>query len=127
MMFCLTMSLFVTSAFAQLKEVRGVQTRAVQYTEYNEGLRKEVTKWGYELKNENNYSVWVEMELKTNGFPKSESNYNSDRIKEGVRDTKNITLKAGETYVWKCDEKMRVNGRDCHVEFYITYKAYKAE
>ena len=66
-MFCMAMSLFATSAFAQLKEVRGVQTRSVQYTGYDEDNRM-VEKWGYELKNENNYDVWVELELKTTGF-----------------------------------------------------------
>ncbi|MBQ7062357.1 MAG: hypothetical protein IJM88_03595 [Bacteroidales bacterium] len=122
-MFCMAMSLFATSAFAQLKEVRGVQTRSVQYTGYDEDNRM-VEKWGYELKNENNYDVWVELELKTTGFTYG---YSDTKVQSGVRDTKNITLKAGETYVWKCGDRMRFISSDYHEKFYVTYKAYKVE
>lgn len=122
---CFVMSMFASNAFAELKEVRGVQTRSVSYTEYNSNY-KEITKWGYEFKNENNYPVWVEMELNTHGFS---IGYND--VVAGVRDTKNITLKAGETYIWKCGDRMRLpcTGGDCdyHEKFHITYKAYKAE
>lgn len=124
--FCMAMSLFATNAFAQLKEVRGVQTRSVQYTEYDEKQGEEVTRWGYELKNENNYTVWVELELKTHGFTQC---YDKT-IVAGVRDTKNITLKAGETYVWKCGDRMVFwcyGEEDHHEKFHITYKAYKTE
>lgn len=115
------MSMFASNAFAELKEVRGVQTRSVSYTEYDSDY-KEITRWGYELKNENNYDVWIELELKTHGF----DTYRIHVI-EGVRDTKSITLKAGETYIWKCGDRMRFDGSDYHEKFHLVYKAYKAE
>ena len=121
MALCMIVCLFTTNSFAQLKEVRGVQTRSVKYTEYVGD--NEVTRWGYELENENNYDVWIEVELNTNGFTISYS----DEVVGGVRDTKNLTLKGGETYIWKCGDKMRFFERDYHERFYITYKAYKAE
>lgn len=112
--------LFSTNASAQLKEVRGVQTRSVNYTEYKDG--EKIVRWGYELKNENNYDVWVELELKTHGFT-----IDNIEVRTGVRDTKNITLKAGETYVWRCGDRMRFYMNDYHEKFYIEYKAYKKE
>ena len=127
-MLCFAMSMFASNAFAELKEVRGVQTRSVSYVEYDSDY-KEITKWGYELKNENNYSVWIELELQTHGFTRC----GDTNVVAGVRDTKNITLKAGETYVWKCGDRMRFpycygsGYTDLHEKFHITYKAYKAE
>ena len=123
-----------TSAFAQLKEVRGVQTRVVTYQGDKligyEG-RDGKTIHGFEFKNENNYSVWVEAELCTNGY---------GNISAGTYDAKSYTLKAGETYVWKCGDKMlKETGRfyvnwiltsyytDCYENYYVKYKAYKAE
>lgn len=127
LMLFIALSMFVTNAFAELNEVRGVQTRSVSYIDYDSNAHEDVTKWGYELKNENNYAVWLELELKTNGFAYG-SNY---QVVGGVRDTKSITLKAGETYIWKCGDRMRFYeyGRYCdyHDRFHIVYKAYKAE
>lgn len=119
------LGLFSTNVSAQLKEVRGVQTRSVTYNDYEDD--KIVEKSGYELKNENDYDVWVELALKTHGF-----SYESDRnVVAGVRDTKNITLKAGESYVWRCGDRMRFYSYgsyfDYHEKFYIEYKAYKKE
>lgn len=121
------LGLFSTNASAQLKEVRGVQTRSVKYTEYTDG--EEIVRWGYELKNENNYDVWVELELKTPGFSFPYNNgWKTGEVIGGVRDTKNITLKAGETYVWRCGERMLFGDwGDCHEKFNIVYKAYKKE
>lgn len=107
-------------AFAELKEVRGVRTRSVSYVN-----NKGITQWGYELKNENPYDVWLDLELKTDGF----SFVYNEHVRGGVHDTKSITLKSGETYVWKCGDRM-MHGRpesDYHEKFYIIYKAYKAE
>ena len=126
-MLFIALSMFVTNAFAELNEVRGVQTRSVSYVEYDSEEKKDVTKWGYELKNENNYAVWLELELKTNGFTQG----NNNQVVGGVRDTKSITLKAGETYIWKCGDRMRFYEYggycDYHEKFHVVYKAYKAE
>lgn len=119
-----------TSAFAQLKEVRGVQTRSVKYStdkKYYDlfGEKEWVNSLhGFEFKNENNYTVWVESELSTNGFT-----YDYDEYAEGVRDTKSFTLNAGETYIWKCGNKMlsRSGDKDLSGKFYVKYKAYRAE
>ena len=120
------LGLFSTNASAQLKEVRGVQTRSVKYTEYIEG--EKVERRGYELKNENDYDVWLELELKTSGYDytywdKYDASYKKGKVIAGVKDTKNITLKAGETYVWKCGDRML----ECPNAFYVEYKAYKKE
>lgn len=120
-MLFVAMSMFASNAFAELKEVRGVQTRSVSYVEYDSNYQ-EITRWGYELKNENNYDVWIELELKTHGF-----SLDYDQVRAGVRDTKSITLKAGETYIWRCGDRMRFYNCDYHEKFHVVYKAYKAE
>lgn len=135
LLFCVIINLFSFNAFAQqLKEVRGVQTRKVTYTEYVNG--EKITKKGYELKNENNYDVWVDMELKTLGFKdKLDDFYRTYGIDvpSGTYDKKSITLKAGETYVWKCYGSTNVqDSREGYHynyfdNFYLEYKAYKAE
>ena len=108
------------NAFAQLKEVRGVQTRVVRY--YDTDRARELH--GFEFKNENNYSVWVEAELVTSGFT-----VNYSKIDKGIVDTKSFTLKPGESYVWKCGAKM-LHGTydsDRHEYYFVQYKAYKAD
>lgn len=115
------------NAFAQLKEVRGVQTRVVRY--YDTDRARELH--GFEFKNENNYSVWVEAELCTNGYYYG----GMDRPKAaGTYDTKSFTLQAGESYVWKVGDRMYwecgyVGGQYCdyYEEYYVKYKAYKAD
>ena len=110
-----------TNVFAQLKEVRGVQTRVVEYRN-NEGEDRH----GFEFKNENSYPVWVEAELCTNGFVYQGLNGFDHHYDAGTYDTKSFTLKASESYVWKCGDKMMVWG-DKSNQFYVKYKAYKAE
>lgn len=120
-----------TNAFAQLKEVRGVQTRMIKYDSSNSYYDFYGDKhWsnslhGYEFKNENNYAVWVEAELCTHGF--THFNGRSYDIHEGTRDTKSFTLNAGETYIWKCGNRMLWGDEDISGKFYVKYKAYKAE
>lgn len=121
-----------TSVFAQLKEVRGVQTRVVGYQDYDINYKViGYNRHGFEFKNENNYTVWVECELHTNGYT-----YRGEEIKPGVYDTKSFTLNAGEVYVWKCGKKMLYTdsgpygdkyGYDMYENYYVRYKAYKAE
>lgn len=111
-----------TNVFAQLKEVRGVQTRMVEYRN-NEGKDRH----GFEFKNENSYPVWVEAELCTNGFEYGVPTY---VIKKGTYDTKSFTLNAGESYIWKVGDKLihySYYEYDLHDEYYVRYKAYKAE
>ena len=117
----LLISLFSLNCFAQLKEVRGVQTRLVKYDSSSQP-----NKYGFEFTNENNYTVWVEAELHTHGFT-----YSGIDVQRGVRDTKSFTLKPGETYTWKCGDKMQFSSygsySDYHEKFYVKYNAYKAE
>ena len=114
-----------TNVFAQLKEVRGVQTRVVEYRN-----DRGVDMHGFEFKNENNYPVWVEAELWI--YPYSYGGYydNEAKVEESVRDTKSFTLYARETYVWKCGNTTYnapgVN-HDGYKKYYVKYKAYKAE
>ena len=96
--FCIAGSLFA------LEEVRGIQTRLSKYD-------CDSCCYGFELTNENQYSVWVETELY----------YKNDR-NDRVSDTKNITLKPGETYLWKNDL-----GCSSYYKYYIKYKAYKKQ
>lgn len=109
-----------TNVFAQLKEVRGVQTRMVEYQTDEYINRVGYTRHGFEFKNENNYSVWVETEL-----------YDSDGK---IVDTKSFTLNAKESYVWKVGDKFlhirilgSVDKEDQYDQYYVKYKAYKAE
>lgn len=112
-----------TSVFAQLKEVRGVQTRVVKYQNNNGSERH-----GFEFKNENNYTVWVEAELCTNGF---EVCFGNEVINRGTYDTKSFTLNAGESYIWKVGDKFFYkccgDWGDFYDRYYVKYKAYKAE
>lgn len=110
------------NSYAQLKEVRGVQTRVVTY--YDTDKKRELH--GFEFKNENNYSVWVEAELVTQGFTVGYYGYDN-HINKGTRDTKSFTLKPEESYVWKCGAKMYWSGSDFYDRYFVQYKAYKAE
>ena len=116
--------LFALPSWAQLKEVRGVQTRTVTQTVIKDNQRIETH--AYEFTNENAYPVWVEAELCTHGFT-----FNSHEIVGGTRDTKSFTLKAGESYVWKCSDRMLFwsygSWSDWSEKFFVKYRAYKAE
>jgi hypothetical protein len=125
------MCLTSTNVFAQLKEVRGVQTRMVEYQSNESKGDVGYKRHGFEFKNENSYSVWVEAELCTQGFYIG----NGDNVNAGTRDTKNFTLNAGETYVWKCGDRMiwewkgsnYYDPRDFSDRYFVKYRAYKAE
>lgn len=114
------------NAFAQLTEVRGVQTRVVEYKSDNyDNYDLHGKRHGFEFKNENTYPVWVEAELCTNGYWKGE-------IRAGTYDTKSFTLQAGESYVWKVGDKMIkfLTGSayyDKSDQYYVKYRAYKTE
>jgi hypothetical protein len=137
--------------FAQLYEVKGVETKLVVYdgSEYKvEAGRsqsgnshyKYSTKWfGYSFYNMNSIPVSVEAELYY--------------LHEGqsLVTTKNFNLKPGETYIWKHEnmDSFKVNYEDCvtlfcyndwteskkepnypnygdgRITYYVKYKAYK--
>lgn len=118
-----------TNAFAQLKEVRGVQTRVVEYQSDQYYQRLGYERHGFEFKNENSYPVWVEAELCTNGFSYT---YGGVQRDAGTYDTKSFTLNAGESYIWKVGDKLLrcevgYNYYDYYDNYYVKYKAYKAE
>jgi len=114
-------------AFAQLKEVRGVQTRMVEYQsdEYRNSIK--YTRHGFEFKNENNFSVWVEAELWMCPYTINDGRRDEKEMRESIIDTKNFTLYTGDSYVWKCSDKMYDNDQSKKEQFYVKYKAYKAE
>ena len=118
------------NTFAQLKEVRGVQTRMVEYQTEKYIDKLGYTRHGFEFKNENNYTVWVEAELCTSGYvvPKM---YHDSKFPEGVYDAKSFTLKAYEHYTWKVGDRMVKYGMGVYWDksscYYVRYKAYKAE
>ncbi len=108
-------------AFAQLKEVRGVQTRMVEYQSDDYRNR---TRHGFEFKNENNFSVWVEVELWMCPVTINVGSRDEKEMRESIIDTKNFTLNVEDTYIWKCSDKMDQYEKE---NFYVKYKAYKAE
>lgn len=120
-----------TNAFAQMKEVRGVQTRMVEYQSNEKAYGVDYSRHGFEFKNDNSYPVWVDVELWIYPYNYYDNGYKS--VQESVRATKSFTLNAGETYVWKCgDQILGAPGMSsarslCHEKYYVKYKAYKAE
>lgn len=127
LMFCMAMSLFATNAFAQLQEVRGIETRRVVYDgpryEYGISTSYYSTKYyGFEFHNSNSIKVSVDIEI-----------YRKADGKEILVATKSITLKPDETYTYK-QENDSAYHKDgyCNVcgsaEYYIVkYKAYKLQ
>lgn len=121
----MAMSLFATSAFAQLQEVRGIETRRVIY----EGPMQEVIGfgdngssnkyYGFEFKNMNSISVSVDIELWWDGE---------------VLETKSITLKPKEKYILKFEnrtvslvENNKYHMSDDISKYSVKYKAYKLQ
>ena len=119
----MAMSLFTTNAYAQLQEVRGIETRKVEYVGnyYSDGKLydwdKNILMYGFEIHNTNSCTVSVDIEL-----------YFNCGEKEELVTTKSVTLKPGETYLFKQESRpgfRKDNHRiDC---FYIRYKAYKVQ
>lgn len=133
--------------FAQLSEVKGVETKLVIYDgpEYRAAYDKNrytgnerhqsSTKWfGYSFYNMNSIPVSVEAELY--------SHYEGHSLVT----TKTFNLKPGETYIWKhenrrddfkvnaretptttwwTDSKKEPNSGNGRVTYYVKYKAYK--
>lgn len=93
---------------AELQEVRGVLTQKVE-----DGIDHGYAgrRYNFKFTNQNDYSVWLEMELWAhyNGYDSDPAN---------LVNTKSITLKAGESYIWKVST---------YDNSYVKYKAYKKE
>ena len=126
-MFCMAMSLFATNAFAQMQEVRGIETRRVVYDgpQYNAGCYSpnySTLYFGFEFHNANSIKVSVDIEI----YKLSENN------NEILIATKSITLKPDETYTYKQenDDAYHKEGWSRHGEardYIIKYKAYKLQ
>ncbi|MBP5240605.1 MAG: hypothetical protein J6Z26_01730 [Bacteroidales bacterium] len=125
LLFCMAMSLFATNAFAQMQEVRGVETRRVIY----DGPRYEKcsdcnysTKYyGFEFHNSNSIKVSVDIEI-----------YRQEDGKEILVATKSITLKPNETYTYKQENdyayrKDAIWQNYSAGSFIVKYKAYKLQ
>lgn len=121
--------------FAQLSEVKGVETKLVIYDgqeyEYwgdNARYKSHSTKWfGYSFYNMNSIPVSVEARL-----------YENDKL-YGPRiiTTKTFNLKPGEAYIWKhenmsvfeaidrVEPKYKRYSSEGYNTYYVEYKAYK--
>ena len=138
---------FATTTLSAQNEVRGVETKLVQYDgpeyeDYNEWLKtsKYSTKWfGYSFYNMNSIPVSVDAELYIEDY------YRGWKIVT----TKTFVLESKESYIWKhekqgeCDFKVNStyeNGSwktfwtddkvspNCHgYDYRVEYKAYKLE
>ena len=107
----------ITAGLFALEEVRGIQTRRVK----NENGKVN----GFEVTNENNYAVWLELEL---WLPAMQCD--GTTVPSSMIDSKNITLGPKESYTWtgvlrfaKCGSIIVVNEENN----FIKYKAYKKQ
>lgn len=135
-MFCMAMSLFATNAFAQMQEVRGIETRRVVYEgpRYSHYDNYYTTYYGFEFHNMNSVSVSVDIELY---LQKDGTDSWGKQKPDELITTKTVVLRPGETYVFKreSDQSFRKGYRDDGYsigghsiqEFYVTYKAYKLQ
>ena len=94
-------------AYAQLVEVRGVETKMVKSREKGDEYSN------FEFRNTNKFKVSVEAELWTTGY---------GLVNEGRKSAKDFVLSAGETYTWKTE--LWHTGA---YTYYVKYKAYKAD
>ena len=126
----MAMSVFSTNVFAQLQEVRGIETRRVIY----EGPSYKVIGlddhgydnkyYGWEFVNRNSISVSVDIELCV------KYTYRDEVIK-----TKSIVLKPGEKYILKFEDYTVAGvennkyfmGSTTLDDYYVKYKAYKLQ
>lgn len=121
-LFCLVMSLFTTSAFAQLQEVRGIETRLVEYIGNSYSLEgvlvdENIPMYGFELHNTNSITVSVDIEL-----------YYKSSDGDKLVTTKSVTLKPGETYIFKQEKLWTFIKKEGRINnYYIRYKAYKVQ
>lgn len=129
LMFCMAICLFATNAFAQMQEVRGVETRRVVYNgpEYKKYSDTYTEYYGFEFHNMNSVSVSVDIELylretATDGW--------GNKKQDILIATKTIVLKPNEIYLYKresdCDFRVYCYYLGIDIDrYYVTYKAYK--
>ena len=115
-----------TSVFAQ--EVRGIETRRVEYIGtlyWNDGdvRYSNTTMYGFEFHNANSIKVSVDIELLCTCYET-----------ESVVATKSIVLNPNETYVFKqesraafCKRHVPSNCDDYISSYYVKYKAFKLQ
>lgn len=99
---------FAIDVHAELEEVRGILTK------------QEVSEDGlycFIFINENDYPVWLDMEVYCDATYHHESQ----------RYTKSITLQAGETYEWFPKVQRYTIGGPYLKDFHTKYKAYKKQ
>lgn len=124
------LSLFLLAStvcsFAQLKEVRGVETKRTAYNKTGD----KTDYFGFTFTNKNKYPVSIDVELWYQGHPYFY--WTGDNPKEDPRivQTKAFILEAGEEYLWKTD-LANGSGPVAHYwspdKYYVKYKAYKDE
>jgi len=141
---CLCFLTLSTSTFAQLKEVKGVETKWVVYngTDYyvsaSSGNVIKNEYFGYSFTNINKYDITIESELwvaKQEIEKDRMGNVVKTSFKEVLVDTKTFVLQSNEEYVWKHNGK-----KDFQVyiyystvldkvagDYFIKFKAYKNE
>ena len=126
LMFCMAICLFATNAFAQMQEVRGVETRRVVYNgpEYSVGYNKYTEYYGFEFHNMNSVSVSVDIELYRR---ETDTDSWGNKKQDILIATKTIVLKPNEIYLYKreSDWTFRVCDNEIIDRYYVTYKAYK--
>lgn len=129
LLFCLAISLFASSAFAQ--EVRGCTTRRVIYEgpEYtNPYSDKPSTRYyGWEITNHNSFKISVDITLFAQGGDGGLRTNEAVPVK-----IQSIILKPGESYIFKREEHCctKVDHEPCQINssitiYYVEYKAYK--
>ena len=131
-----------TNAFAQLKEVRGVETKRVVYdggSEYSyhnwdSGRDEKSNKYyGWEFKNLNSCAVSVDITLYKNAYIKEDAyKKESIYIPETIIATKTVVLQSEEVYTFKHE----INGTKVFISYnegkwvdgyHIVYKAFKLQ
>lgn len=127
LMFCMAICLFATNAFAQMQEVRGVETRRVVYNgpEYKESGYTYTEYYGFEFHNMNSVSVSVDIELYRRV---TDTDSWGNKKQDILIATKTIVLKPNEIYLYKreSDSGFRVHSWHNYIDrYYVTYKAYK--
>ena len=134
--FCMAISLFATNAFAQMQEVRGIETRRVVYEgpRYNHYDSYYTSYYGFEFHNMNSVSVSVDIEL----YERESGTDSWGRPKtDELVTTKTVVLKPDETYILKQESNDSFRkayhndgtsiGSPDISWYYVTYKAYKIQ
>lgn len=128
---CFAFTIFASNLNAQ--EVHGVEITRKIIKEEVDSYDSYKLYFGYEITNMNSIPISIEIELYHSSCSRSGNSY-----KEGLIETKNITLQSKESYLWKptvnirgirsSSEILYYGGDDCRhwaENCYVRYKAYK--